>query len=416
MAIVRRVTRVSRKRSRQLRPVTATGTLVRMTLVVFDWLFRFRPIRNFAKQHIVPRAVSRLSAVDAPTEEAVAVPRVLQRIERKDRPIIVGPWVSEVGFELLYWIPFLNWVTTHRPFSADRLVVVSRGGCAAWYRDIATHYVELFDYYTPDEFRQRSEQRLTDGKAKPRTMSEFDRNTIKLVRQRLAPPTVRPAPPDVHVPAVSQVLAEPRSGGYGRELRAFSSRCRTSRRTSSRASFPDDFVAVRFYFNDVFPDTETNRRFVASLLNALAETTDVVLLNPSMRLDDRLDVPVTARGRIHDISDLMSPRTNLDIQSKVIARARAFVGTHGGLSYLPPLYGVKSLSFYSDPRPSTVRHLELARRAFNRMHPGFVRRARRERPRHAARRARRTARSDLRTRPRALVLIAKRALDCRQCR
>jgi hypothetical protein len=105
-------------------------------------------------------------------------------------------------------------------------------------------------------------------------------------------------------------------------------------------------------------------------LNALAETTDIVLLNPSMRLDDRVDVPVTARGRIHDISDLMSPRTNLDIQSKVIARARAFVGTHGGLSYLPPLYGVKSLSFYSDPRPSTVRHLELARRTFNRMHPG----------------------------------------------
>ena len=91
---------------------------------------------------------------------------------------------------------------------------------------------------------------------------------------------------------------------------------------------PDEFVAVRFYFNDVFR-IQTQPRIVASLLNALAETTDIVLLNPSMRLDDRVDVPVTARGRIHDISDLMSPRTNLDIQSKVIARARAFVGTHG---------------------------------------------------------------------------------------
>ena len=96
----------------------------------------------------------------------------------------------------------------------------------------------------------------------------------------------------------------------------------------------------------------------------------MVLLNPGVQLDDRLDVPVTARGRIHDISHLMSPRTNLDLQSKVIARARAFVGTHGGVSYLPPLYGVKSVSFYSDPRPSTVRHLELARKAFSRMQPG----------------------------------------------
>jgi hypothetical protein len=369
MALVRRTTRVSRKRSRQLRPVTATGTLVRMTLVVFDWLFRFRPIRNFAKQHIVPRAVSRLSAVDAPTEEAVAVPRVLQRIERKDRPIIVGPWVSEVGFELLYWIPFLNWVREHRPFSADRLVVVSRGGCASWYRDIATHYVELFDYYTPEEFRQRSEQRLTDGKAKPRTMSEFDRNTIKLVRQGAHLPQCDLLHP-MYMYRLFHKFWQSRAPADIVENFAVFRPLPPLDTNELTGKLPDDYVAVRFYFNDVFPDTERNRTFVASVLNALAETTDVVLLNPAMRLDDRVDVPVTARGRIHDISDLMSPRTNLDIQSKVIARARAFVGTHGGLSYLAPLYGVKSLSFYSDPRPTTVRHLELARREFNRLHPG----------------------------------------------
>jgi hypothetical protein len=133
---------------------------------------------------------------------------------------------------------------------------------------------------------------------------------------------------------------------------------------------PDDYVAVRFYFNEAFPDTEANRRFASQLLQTLAATTDVVLLTPSMRLDDHQDLPAAARGRIHEISHLMSPRTNLDVQSRVIAQARAFVGTHGGLSYLAPLYGVKSLSFYSDARPHTVRHLELARRVFTRMQPG----------------------------------------------
>jgi hypothetical protein len=34
------------------------------------------------------------------------------------------------------------------------------------------------------------------------------------------------------------------------------------------------------------------------------------------------------------------------------------------------MYGVKSLSFYSDPRPVTVRHLEVARRACSRIQPG----------------------------------------------
>ena len=68
----------------------------------------------------------------------------------------------------------------------------------------------------------------------------------------------------------------------------------------------------------------------------------------------------------------MSPRMNLDVQSKVIARARAFVGTHGGLSYLPPLYGVKSLSFYSDARGFRTQHLDLARRVFAGMHGSYV--------------------------------------------
>jgi len=369
MAMWRRFTRVSRKRSRQLRPVTPTGTLVKMTLAVFEWLFRFRPIKAFAKQHIVPRAVSRLSAVDAPSEEAVAVPRVLQRIDRRDRPIIVGPWVSEVGFELLYWIPFLNWATTHRHFNADRLVVVSRGGCAGWYRDIATHYVELFDYYSPEQFRQKSEQRITDGRPKARTMSEFDRNTIKLVRQASHLP-----PCDVLHPMYMYRLF---NGFWGSRAPVESVEDFTVVKPLPRLDaselagrLPDEYIAARFYFNDAFPDTEANRRFVASLLHALAEHTDIVLLNPSMQLDDRPDVPAAAKGRIHSIADLMSARTNLDVQSKVIAKARAFVGTHGGLSYLAPLYGVKSLSFYSDPGPHTTRHLELARRTFSRLQPG----------------------------------------------
>ncbi|HET9467236.1 MAG TPA: hypothetical protein VFO48_02445, partial [Vicinamibacterales bacterium] len=369
LTIVRRFRRLSRKRQRQLRPVTITGTLVQMMLAVVDGLFRLRPIRNFVKKHIVPRALSRLSAVDAPTEEAVAVPRMLQRMARRDRPIIVGPWVSEVGFELLYWIPFLNWVKTYRPFSADRMVVVSRGGCAAWYRDIGTRYVDLFDYYTPEQFRQESEQRVTEGKPKPRTISEFDRNIVKLVRQTLHLGDSDLLHP-THMYRLFQQYWHGRAPVSAIENFAVFKGLPRLDTSDLAGKLPDDYVAVRFYFNDVFPDTDANRRFVANLLNALAETTDIVLLNPSARLDDHREVEVTARGRIHSISHLMSPRTNLDVQSKVIVRARAFIGTHGGLSYLPPLYGVKSLSFYSDRRMLRVQHLELARRVFTGMQPG----------------------------------------------
>ncbi len=366
---VRRLTRVSTKRQRQLRPITVTGTLVQMSLAVFDWLFRFRPIKAYVKQYIIPRALPRLAGVDAPTEEAVAVPRLLQKMARRDRRIIVGPWVSEVGFELLYWIPFLNWVKAYRPFDAERMVVVSRGGCSAWYRDIAGHYLDLFDYYTPEQFREKSEQRITEGRRKPRTLTEFDRDIIKLVRQTLQ---VRES--DLLHPMYMYRLFhgfwQSRAPVSVVENFAVFRPLPAIEAGNLAATLPRDYVAVRFYFNAAFPDTDDNRRFVVDLVNVLAETTDVVLLNPPVQFDEHPDMDVTARGRVHRISHLMSPRTNLDVQSRVIARARAFVGTHGGLSYLPPLYGVVSLSFYSNPRAFTAQHLDLARRVFTGMRPG----------------------------------------------
>src|SRR5688500_17618855 len=68
-------------------------------------------------------------------------------------PIGVGPWLSEIGFELLYWIPFLRWVFAEAEIPRDRVVVLSRGGCAHWYGDLADTYVELFDHLSPDELR-----------------------------------------------------------------------------------------------------------------------------------------------------------------------------------------------------------------------------------------------------------------------
>ena len=369
LALVRRTSRVTRKRERQLRPVTATGTLVQMTLSVFDWMLGVRPIREFVKNRIIPRALSRLSAVDAPSEEQVAVSAMLQKIARSEKPIIVGPWVSEVGFELLYWIPFLNWVKANHPLAAERIVVVSRGGCGSWYRNIGGRYIDLFDYYTPEEFREQSEQRITDRKLKPRTISEFDRDILKLVQQTLQIRDADMLHP-MHMYRLFHEFLQRRGSVSVVEDCASFAPLPSVDPTGLAPRLPEDYVAVRFYFNDAFPDTDGNRQFVESLVSALAESTDVVVLNPAEQLDDHQDVPIARRSRVHHLAPMMTPRTNLDVQSQVIARARAFLGTHGGLSYLPPFYGVKSLSFYSNPASFSPQHLELARRVFTRLQPG----------------------------------------------
>ena len=98
------------------------------------------------------------------SEDDVAQTQAIQRaltIARGDGDVIVGPWTGEVGFELLYWIPFLNWLVD-QGLDPSRLVVVSRGGAAPWYRHLTTRYIDVLDLLTPEQFRERT----AEGKRK----------------------------------------------------------------------------------------------------------------------------------------------------------------------------------------------------------------------------------------------------------
>src|SRR5665648_81960 len=42
------------------------------------------------------------------------------------RPIVVGPWLMEIGFELLYWIPYLRAQLARLGIPKERVIAVSR--------------------------------------------------------------------------------------------------------------------------------------------------------------------------------------------------------------------------------------------------------------------------------------------------
>ena len=52
----------------------------------------------------------------------------LETLVTRGRRLVVGPWLSEVGFEALYWVPFLHWLKTAFHVDPERVVAVSRGG------------------------------------------------------------------------------------------------------------------------------------------------------------------------------------------------------------------------------------------------------------------------------------------------
>ena len=357
LKVVRGFARLSRKRQRQLRPLTFAGLILKPVFAVLDILLRWRPAKGFVKKYVLPRVIPRMTG-DQPTEEMVAIPRIIDKMHHSRRPLIVGPWSSEVGFEILYWLPFLNWVKTYRRFDPERLVIVSRGGVEPWYRHIGGRYIDLFDFFTPDQLRQRNAERIAEGQVKQRALTEFDREVVKLVKV-----AIERRDAELFHPMYMYRLFYPywKSRTSINLIESFASFERLPPIDASdvAASLPADYVAVRFYYNSAFPETEDNRAFVRRLLTRVTESTEVVLLNPGFLLDDHWDLKPDVTARVHTIDHLLEPRNNLEVQTKVISRARAYIGNYGGLSYVAPFYGVRSLAFYSSPEHVAPHHLDL---------------------------------------------------------
>jgi hypothetical protein len=133
---------------------------------------------------------------------------------------------------------------------------------------------------------------------------------------------------------------------------------------------PSDYVVAKFYFSKAFPDTPANRTFVSDMLRNVSRQVPVVLLSTTVRLDEHSDYQTSSSSGLLVVDAHETPQRNLARQTALITRARGFIGTYGGFSYLAPFYGVPSLSFFSRRDGFETHHLDLAHRVFDRLLPG----------------------------------------------
>jgi hypothetical protein len=300
--------------------------------------------------------------------------RELREIAAGDRPILAGPFFTEIGFEVLYWIPFVNWFKTEFGIAPERIVAISRGGAEGWYRHITANYHDVFDLLTLEEFKRKNEARIAankgnrqDNAPKHLTVSELDREILGAVAKRAGIAEYAVLHPSQMFKFMGAMRSSPELKYTKYEL------FRPSEGRHALGFLPDDYVAVKFWFGGQFRDTEENRRFVKDLIGSLARTNNVVLLNTGLEVErtDAFDkwfneLDFGAKN-VHSIRAHVTLRNNLDVQTEVIRRAKLFVGTYGGFAYAAPFTGVPAVTFYSREDAFVYDHLEMLRKALRRL-------------------------------------------------
>lgn len=334
-----------------------------------------RTRQDAIRQRQLVNRLLRRSGVDQRSAEVEnRVSARMGRIARSRLPIIVGPWTGEVGFELLYWIPFLQWVRETFPIEPARMIVISRGGVRDWYGNVASEYEDIFASETPEAFRA-----ATEARKKQQRIGAFDRRVVRRVMRARGIRQAHLLHPALMYALFNSFWRYAATVKRLEEFARFKRLAPVSEVLDGKAALPERYVAVRFYFSDCFPDTPENRAFANQVVSGLAARGQVVLLNSDLVVDDHRDFGFDAAARVHVLSPHMRPEDNLAFQTAAISSATAFVGTYGGYSYLAPLCGVSSVAFYSR-QSFKQHHLELAHRAFQRLggaqlNPVDVRRA-----------------------------------------
>lgn len=267
----------------------------------------------------------------------------------RGRPrVLVGPFLSEVGFELLYWIPMVRQLCARAGITRDQVVAVSRGGCTSWYADLAASYVDVLDLMADASYRSGvAARRVRAGDQKQSDIDAFDRLIVRTLRER------RGLERAVWLhPALMFTGLRPHwtvAGAAPPREDQLAYRPISPRPTARPGELPDRYVAVKAYFSPCFPATDENKRLVGELVTTLCHAGhEVVLLNRATDDDhpDVLSLPPRMNG-LHDARGWITPRDNLEIQTAVVAGSSAFCGTYGGFSYLAQFLGIRATGMYS---------------------------------------------------------------------
>jgi hypothetical protein len=287
--------------------------------------------------------------------------RRLADLLRGDEPILVGPWLAEIGPELLYWIPFLRWVVERFEVDPARLTAISRGGVDCWYAGIADSYAEIFAAIGVDEYRELNEIRwAAQGGMKQGRFTYWDRRVLKDVAGWDG------RSPVLHPAFMYRFLRRWWKNGLSLEhvLSHLSLRKLEPPPLDEElgTSLPSEYAVAAFYFRPSFPDTPEHRGLVRDAVAAVGEGMPVVLLDADIKADEHEEAKLEASDSVLTPLIGVPATTNLRLQTAIAARASLWLGTYGGRTHIATTYGVPCISFTDDRGAFLPSYVDVLRR------------------------------------------------------
>jgi hypothetical protein len=305
-----------------------------------------------------------------PSYRRYLYPLFQRLLAKSSRPILVGPWRGEVGFEALYWTPFLNSLREHFEIPAERLIPITRGGFGALYR--TPMYLELYAMRSPQDIRIENRlQHQQTGMLKQMTITPWDRAVLTDAAKTLNLTKYHVLHPAWMYQALAPFWDAARGAAW---LDPQLNYTLLPQPALEGVTLPERFVCVKFYARATFPANPMTANIARETIKQLASQTPVVLLTTDLHADDHLDFtlkePIPNVQRLSDLTTV-TPETNLALQAAVLSRSLGFVGTYGGVAQLALRLGKPSISLYTDWGGTAWAHKHLSEMVASRMNLAF---------------------------------------------
>lgn len=282
-------------------------------------------------------------------------------LARSQKPILIGPFRSETGFELLYWIPFLERFCKTYQIPRERLIYLGRGGSAQWFDSAGK--ADLYEYFPLEAARAISVQASQQtGSLKQNQATALERRIAETAAASLGFRDVHHLSPSWMYQLLSPFWAgtHPLSWLDDRVLHPVRMKAPAVSH-ELKAKLPEHYIAMRWYARATWPLREDLVLWTRRLVEAVASRIPVVLIQSGFQTDDHADINLGPIPNVVNLAELteMSPTDNLAIQSSVIAHAKGYVGTYGGMAQGAMRWGVPTLALYSEFGQTSPAHLHL---------------------------------------------------------